>query len=309
MRKLLVAIITLMFVLPCMAKVYGPTKSSDHLWRIAAHVKPSRATAQQTMVAILRENPEAFLARNVNGLKTGYYLRIPTAAYIKKISRQRAVNIVHKQNQAWKKTPTKKIRTSTITKSINYNRKAILRVATMELQNQKDILTLQSQINNITSQINKTNDLISSLESKYQTRLTNIEQNDSVQQANIQKTNQQVQNINTQVQQVQTDTQQQGNIYRYILAAMIAVILLIIILLIILIKRCNKQPDIQKESEQDADYDFMGSDESIPSKLDLARTYIDMGDTNDAKKYLQEVIELGNPEQQQEAKNLLTRIK
>lgn len=309
MRKLLVAIITLMFILPCMAKVYGPTKTTDHLWRIAVHVKPSSATEQQTMVAILRQNPEAFLADNINGLKTGYYLRIPTAASIKNISRQRAINIVHKQNQSWKKTPTKRIRTSTITKSINYNRKAILRVATMELQNQKDILTLQSQINNITSHVNKINDQISSLESKYQTRLTNIEQNDSVQQASIQKTNQQVQNINTQVQQVQTDTQQQRNIYRYILAAMIAVILLIIILLIILIKRCKKQPVIQKESEQDADYDFMGSDESIPSKLDLARTYIDMGDAKDAKKVLQEIIQIGNAEQQQEAKDLLVQMK
>ena len=309
MRKLFVAVITLMFVLPCMAKVYGPTKSSDHLWSIAVQVKPRAATEQQTMVAILRQNPRAFLAGNVNGLKTGYYLRIPSSTAIKRISPQRAIRIVHKQNKAWKKTPAKRIKKSATTKSINYNRKAILRVATMELQNQKDILTLQSQINNITSHINKINNQISSLESKYQTRLTNLEQSNNVQQTNIQKTNQQVQNLNSQIQQAQSTAQQQSNIYRYVIAAMIAVILLVIILLIVFIKRSKKQTIIQHEPEQDSDYDFMGSDESIPSKLDLARTYIDMGDTKDAKNVLQEIIELGNAEQQQEAKDLLAQIK
>ncbi len=301
MRKLFVAVITLMFILPCMAKVYGPTKSSDHLWSIAVKVKPHSATEQQTMVAILRQNPRAFLSDNVNGLKTGYYLRIPSRTAIKKISPQHAINIVHKQNKSWNKSTKKTIRSSA-TKAINYNRSAIVKIATMELQNQKDILTLQNQINNINSHI-------ANLNKQYQTRLTNIEQNNNVQQANIQKTNQQVQNLNSQIQQAQSVDQQQRNIYRYVIAAMIAVILLVIILLIVFIKRGKKQTIVHQELEQDSDYDFMGSDESIPSKLDLARTYIDMGDIKDAKKFLQEVIELGNPEQQQEARDLLAQIK
>ncbi|MFN3713419.1 MAG: FimV/HubP family polar landmark protein [Alcanivoracaceae bacterium] len=58
----------------------------------------------------------------------------------------------------------------------------------------------------------------------------------------------------------------------------------------------------------DDDFDFLGDTDENATKLDLAKAYIDMGDSEGAKDILQEVISEGNPQQQQEAKELLAQV-
>ncbi|WOJ94306.1 FimV/HubP family polar landmark protein [Congregibacter variabilis] len=48
--------------------------------------------------------------------------------------------------------------------------------------------------------------------------------------------------------------------------------------------------------------------DQMATKLDLARAYLDMGDNDGARGILEEVIEKGTEEQQQESRDLLTRI-
>jgi pilus assembly protein FimV len=61
--------------------------------------------------------------------------------------------------------------------------------------------------------------------------------------------------------------------------------------------------------DEDADeFDFLSDADEIATKLDLARAYIDMGDTDGAREILDEVKEEGTGEQQQEAEELLGRI-
>lgn len=82
--------------------VIGPVKANQTLWEIASQVKPDRTvTVQQTMLAIQRLNPDAFINNNINLLKRGQILRIPDAAQIKEFSRQEAVRSVAQQNAAW----------------------------------------------------------------------------------------------------------------------------------------------------------------------------------------------------------------
>jgi pilus assembly protein FimV len=52
----------------------------------------------------------------------------------------------------------------------------------------------------------------------------------------------------------------------------------------------------------------MGSQESIPAKLDLARAYIDMDDKDAARNALNEVVAKGTMEQQKEAQGLLDQL-
>lgn len=52
----------------------------------------------------------------------------------------------------------------------------------------------------------------------------------------------------------------------------------------------------------------MASDDEAGTKLDLARAYVDMGDTDMARSLLAEVCEQGNPAQQAEAQELLARL-
>lgn len=56
------------------------------------------------------------------------------------------------------------------------------------------------------------------------------------------------------------------------------------------------------------DFDFLADTDEVATKLDLARAYIDMGDTDGAKDILDEVLTEGSEVQQQEASELLGRI-
>jgi pilus assembly protein FimV len=56
------------------------------------------------------------------------------------------------------------------------------------------------------------------------------------------------------------------------------------------------------------DNDFMADVDEAATKLDLARAYIDMGDRAGARDILDEVVQEGNAEQQEEAKALLKKV-
>ncbi|WP_354009020.1 FimV/HubP family polar landmark protein [Endozoicomonas lisbonensis] len=75
---------------------------NDNLWSIARAVRPSgELSVQQTMVAIQRNNPNAFMRENINELKKGQVLRIPTQDDILSMSYQESVAEVAKQNREW----------------------------------------------------------------------------------------------------------------------------------------------------------------------------------------------------------------
>ncbi|MBR9857492.1 MAG: hypothetical protein GYB38_07280 [Gammaproteobacteria bacterium] len=57
---------------------YGPVRSTDTLWAIAARHTRAPVTVQQTMVALYHLNPQAFVRGNINYLQRGARLRLPT---------------------------------------------------------------------------------------------------------------------------------------------------------------------------------------------------------------------------------------
>ncbi|WP_374439607.1 FimV/HubP family polar landmark protein [Pseudomonas panipatensis] len=59
---------------------------------------------------------------------------------------------------------------------------------------------------------------------------------------------------------------------------------------------------------EDDDFDFLSGADEAATKLDLARAYIDMGDTEGARDILDEVIGEGSDTQQKEARELLERL-
>lgn len=78
-------------------------QQSDTLWEIAAKARPNnQVSIQQTMLGIQRLNPNAFIKGNINNLKAGYVLRLPTESQIQDVSAQSAVNQVASQNRQWK---------------------------------------------------------------------------------------------------------------------------------------------------------------------------------------------------------------
>ena len=91
---------------------FETTEGGDHLvqpretlWGIASRYRPdSRLTMNQTMLAIFEANPEAF-AGNINILRAGARLRIPSADDIYRIDRAYALSEAKRQNAAWKGAP------------------------------------------------------------------------------------------------------------------------------------------------------------------------------------------------------------
>ncbi|HHH45382.1 MAG TPA: hypothetical protein ENK53_00025, partial [Thiotrichales bacterium] len=88
---------------PAAPGTYGPTQRNETLWRIAEQVRPSAdLTIPQVMLAILEANPEAFYNANINNLKAGYVLRIPSEEEIRAISRSEAAREFRRQMAEWR---------------------------------------------------------------------------------------------------------------------------------------------------------------------------------------------------------------
>lgn len=78
----------------------GLTGKGDTLWAIASKVRPNRKiSVQQTMLALQRANPEAFINNNINLLKAGYLLRVPGEKEIRGETSAEAVLEVRVQSQ------------------------------------------------------------------------------------------------------------------------------------------------------------------------------------------------------------------
>lgn len=86
---------------------YGPVSASDTLWKIAMEVRPSAdLTPQQVMLALQDANPDAFLRNNINLVREGSVLRIPSEEAMRSRSRREAVQQVTAQNRRFQEGGT-----------------------------------------------------------------------------------------------------------------------------------------------------------------------------------------------------------
>lgn len=69
-----------------------------------------------------------------------------------------------------------------------------------------------------------------------------------------------------------------------------------------------QEPAAAEGLGMDDDFDFLSGTDETATKLDLARAYIDMGDTEGARDILDEVVAEGNEGQQQEARELIGKL-
>ncbi len=75
---------------------------SDTLWRIARQQRPSPdVSVQQMMLAIQDRNPDAFINDNVNLVREGAVLRIPSEQQVRRLSSREALSRVATQNREW----------------------------------------------------------------------------------------------------------------------------------------------------------------------------------------------------------------
>lgn len=82
---------------------YRMGDGGETLWGIASRHRPSSAVSvQQTMLAIQRLNPDAFVDGNINRLKWGQTLRLPDEAEASAVSAAEALEQVALQDRDWR---------------------------------------------------------------------------------------------------------------------------------------------------------------------------------------------------------------
>ncbi len=82
---------------------YGPVQQSDTLWSIARGLRAAdeSVSIEQIMMALLRNNPEAFFNNNINELRAGHVLRIGDPSMIGQLSHAEAVAEARRQFAQW----------------------------------------------------------------------------------------------------------------------------------------------------------------------------------------------------------------
>ena len=72
-------------------KEYGPIQRGETLGKIAKSVMPEGVTLEQMLVALYRSNPDAFIRKNLNLVRTGKVLRVPDREEVAAVARGEAV--------------------------------------------------------------------------------------------------------------------------------------------------------------------------------------------------------------------------
>jgi len=87
-------------------------KDGDTLYRIASQTRPdAKVSVDQMMLALQRTNPDAFYRDNINALKSGAILRIPTRDAMSASSLAEARAQVHRQMEDWRGAAARKATT------------------------------------------------------------------------------------------------------------------------------------------------------------------------------------------------------
>ncbi len=78
-------------------------QTDDTMWRIALNNRPVRSiSVQQMLIAIQTLNQDAFIDGNVNLVREGTVLRMPTEEEVRQISTREALTEVAEQNRQWR---------------------------------------------------------------------------------------------------------------------------------------------------------------------------------------------------------------
>ena len=80
----------------------GPVQSGQTLSGIARSVTPTGVDVRQMMLALQQANPDAFYRDNINALKSGAVLRVPSASEAQAMSLAAAAAEVSRQNSDWR---------------------------------------------------------------------------------------------------------------------------------------------------------------------------------------------------------------
>ena len=80
---------------------YGPVQRGETLSKIASGVRPDGVSVEQMLVGLFRSNPDAFIRKNMNLVRSGKILRVPDKEEVAAIPQEEAVKEYRAQVADW----------------------------------------------------------------------------------------------------------------------------------------------------------------------------------------------------------------
>ncbi len=126
--------------------VYGPIESDDTLWRIASRYrKDERLSIYQVMLAIYELNPDAFDDGNMNHMKDGAVLKLPSQRYIARIDPALARQKADGDDQQWQSQGQKTSQPTNVKPPRTLASQADLKATRSDIEKRIDDLNAQQQ--------------------------------------------------------------------------------------------------------------------------------------------------------------------
>jgi pilus assembly protein FimV len=87
---------------PREGRYYGPTAANDTMWKVGHATRANeRISVYQQMMAIKRLNPDAYVDDNINLLKRGQMLLLPSVSQADSLSHNEAVRQTNQESTSW----------------------------------------------------------------------------------------------------------------------------------------------------------------------------------------------------------------
>lgn len=272
---------------------YGPTQPSEHLWQVASQQQSHYpgTSVKQWMVAFYQANPTAFKQANMNGLMAGYRLRVPLLADVEVISKQTADQTLDRHNQIWTAGAT-----GSTQASLSLTNSAAVQARLADLNHQ--VAQLSLNFSGAMAHMQGEYAYLASESKQLHSQLVSLSRDLSVAARGM------------SVKPLVIEPESRWDYFwdhvrsewftpDSIRVASVAAFLLVLAMLWVMwapdsVQYAYEGAEMDEEADSDPDlrdeYDFMGSEEGIPAKLDLARAYIDMEEYESADQVLSEVI-------------------
>jgi FimV-like protein len=323
---------------------YGPIAANDTLWHIANELKPNnQVSVDQVMLAIFCYNEDAFSSSNINALKVGEIVRIPSIDRISSIQKDKAYREVEKQNIQWKKAHFKQpIKHHKPHKILKHKKKAkrtnpeqtellpqqpIVEIPKAPAVQQPSVVTMPppqppapspqeiafiAETNNRLEAINANNTAMHAQVIQLNEKMSYLEQNLEQLKKYILESQKTFWDNLKPLQQyaVKLATHLGQPLFTILF---VCIVILLLLILFYLLFRHRKDSVLTTAPRRDIvfakeEYNLMESKEGVAAKLNLARAYTDMGKITEARIMLDEVLENGSLSEQAEAKELLAKI-
>jgi FimV-like protein len=302
--------------------VYGPVRQGDTLWSLADFHLPTGVIVNQMMIAMYRANANAFNG-NINLLLEGALLRIPGSGEASQVDPNEATQEAVRQTQEWQERITQA--GLLLVPVIDETRAEPATINNLETENS----VLQTELAETQRLLRLRNSELAELQSRFtameEVSITVAGSNGSDLAESISSTD------TSSVSTIVIPRAEQSTLLSWIGGLLITPLFLIGMGLLVLVGTAvwylrhrhraeaavagrwetletHLQENISTTENNGSQKTSEPEVVDVGMKLDLGRAYIDMGDSEAARKTLEEVLEEGDPIQQEEAKTLLVGL-